>query len=172
MFFIMALMLVPKINFLNFLMPLDNSEKWIKFIFALLTAYIVLLVLSFLWDYLKQYSKCKPKHVFRMMGEYGEYINLYYSEDINEYSMKTVDLYKYGITRDVVNKLCENNIIEKYETSWYGDIEYRLTKKARKKFTRIRKIVIFIDSKIINKCKTKKDSQEQKEKLEQCRFNT
>ena len=37
---VLSLMLVPKINYLDFLMPLDNFEKRIRFIFAILIFFV------------------------------------------------------------------------------------------------------------------------------------
>ena len=147
-FIVLALMVVPKINFLNFLMPLDNAEKWIKFIFATITTYIVLSILIFLWKHTIDYFKYKPKKLFRMVWNYNSCISIFYSEEINEYSANAIELYRYGVSKDVINKLSENNIIER---AGYTHNKYRLTKKARKKLTRMRKIVMFIDSRIINR---------------------
>lgn len=149
-FTVLALMLVPGINFLNFLMPLDNAEKWIIFIFSLISVYIVLSILVFLRQQIKHYFKCKPKKLLRLMEKYGQYINIFYSDEINEYSSNSVNLDRYDISQDVILKLSENNIIE---CAGYLCSEYRLTKKARKKLTRIKKMVMFIDGKIINRNK-------------------
>ena len=159
LFLILALMLVPGINFLTFLMPLDNGEKWIKFIFSMITAYIILSILIFLWDILKRNIQFRPKKIVRMMVKYGEYLNRYYSEEMKEFSIISIDLYRYGISPDIINKLYENNIIEGCTDS-YGIIKYKLTRRARIKLTRIKKLVLFIDSKIVNRNKTKEDNNE------------
>lgn len=153
-FVVLALMLVPKINFLSFLMPLDNAEKWIMFIFALITTYIALAFLIYLWNRIKYYFKYTPKNIFWTMGKYGEWINIFYSEEIDEYSANAIDFSRYNISQDITNKLLEKNIIEHAN---YSYPEYRLTKKARKKLTRMRKIINFIDSKFINKNKSEEN---------------
>lgn len=149
-FVVLALMVVPQISFLDFLMPLDNVEKWIKFTFALIATYIALSILIFLWKHIVNYFKHKPKNIFGMVGKYGEIINIFYSEEIDEYSANIINLGRYNISQDIINKLLEKNIIEHAS---YNYAEYRLTKKARKKLTRIRKIINFIDRKCINKKK-------------------
>ena len=144
-FVVLALMLMPKINFLRFLMPLDNSEKWIEFIFALITTYIIILIFTFLLEHFKYRFEHRPKNIFGLMRKFGAYINIFYSEDINEYSSLAVDLNRYGVPKDIVKKLLDNNIIR--HASW-DDSEYCLTKRARKKLTRIKKFIIYIDSKL------------------------
>lgn len=160
-FVVLALMLVPKISFLGFIMPLDNAEKWIMFIFALITTYIALSILIYLWQCLKDYFKYKPKNLFWMMGKYGDCINIFYSEEIDEYSASVVDLYNHRVPEDIINKLHENKIIECGGYNHYFNYPtYRLTRKARKKLTRMRKTINFIDSKFINKNKTVKSKNE------------
>ena len=156
-FTVFALMLVPKINFLGFLMPLDTSEKWIIFVFSLLTTYIVLSIIVFLWQRIRKHFLCKPKKLFRLIGQYGQYINVFYSDVINEYSSVAVDFDRYNIPQDVVNILTENNIIE--HASYTGQ-KYCLTKKARKKLTRTRKFIVFVDSKLINRNKQENNENE------------
>lgn len=143
-FVVLALMLVPKINFLCFLMPLDKFEKWIQFIFAIITTYIVISVLVFLAEYTKNKIRNRPKKVFSLMGDFGKYINIFYSEDIREYSSVSIDLTRYDIPKDVIQKLLESNII-KY-ANW-NNREFCLTKDARKKLNRIRKFIKFVDGK-------------------------
>ena len=160
-FAVLALMVVPKINFLKFLMPLDNAEKWIIFVFAMIATYLALLVLGFLWLHIRNYLKYTPKNLFWTMGKYGEYINMFYSVDIGEYSENTIELRQHNVSQDVINKLCEKNIIESCGYCEYlNHMRYRLTKKARKKLTRIRKVINFIDRKFINKKKTEDNKNE------------
>ena len=153
-FIVLALMVVPKINFLNFLMPLDNAEKWIKCIFFLIATYLALYFLIFLWQHVVCYFKYTPKNLFWTMGKYGKYINIFYSEDIDEYSANSVDLKRYNVSQDIINKLLEKNILEHAS---YNYPEYRLTRKARKKLTRIRKTIYFIDNKFINNNKSEEN---------------
>ena len=153
-FVVLALMLVPKINFLHFLMPLDNIEKWIKFIFAIITTYIIILVFVFGAEYLKNKIKYRPKIIRTLMGDLGKYVNIFYSEDIKKYSSRAVDLEYCGVPKDVINKLVENNIIE---DEYYTSSKYCLTKNARKKLTRIKKIVVFVDNRM--KTKEKEESE-------------
>ena len=147
-FVVLALMVVPRINFLKFLMPLDNADKWIVFIFALITTYLILSILIYLWQHLTEHFKYKPKSLFWMMSKYGDWINLFYSEEINEYSSNAINFGRYSISQDVINKLLEKNIIVHAS---YNYPEYRLTSKARKKLTHMRKTITFIDSKFISK---------------------
>lgn len=147
-FVVLAFMLVPKINFLHFLMPLDNWEKWIQFIFALITMYIITLIFTFLAEHLKYKLKHRPKKVFMLMGDFGKYINIFYSEEINEYSSTAVDLTGYDIPKAIIQKLLENNIIR--YANW-GSSEFCLTKGARRKLNRTRKIIKFIDRRLKTK---------------------
>ena len=147
-FIVLALMLVPKINYLHFLMPLDNLEKWIQFIFALITMYIIILVFTFLVEHLKYKFQHRPKKVFMLMGDFGKYINIFYSDEIGEYSSTAVDLTRYDIPKAIIQKLLENNIIR--YANW-GSSEVCLTKGAIKKLNRIKKIIKFIGGKIKNK---------------------
>lgn len=143
-FLVLALMLMPKINILCFLMPLDKFEKWIQFIFAIITTYIVISVLVFLAEYTKNKIRNRPKKVFSLMGDFGKYINIFYSEEIREYSSVSIDLTRYDIPKDVIQKLLESNII-KY-ANW-NNREFCLTRDARKKLNRIRKFIKFVDGK-------------------------
>lgn len=147
-FIVLALMLVPKINFLHFLMPLDNWEKWIQFIFALITMYIIILISAFLVEHLKYKFQHRPKKVFMLLGNFGKYIHLFYSEETNEYSLTAVDLSRYDVPKAIIQKLLENNIIR--YANW-GDSEFCLTKGARRKLNRIKKIIKFIGGKIKTK---------------------
>lgn len=147
-FIVLALMLVPKINFLHFLMPLDSWEKWIQFIFALITTYIIILCFTFLVEQLKYKFQHRPKNVFMLMGDFGKYINIFYSEEINEYSSTAVDLSRYDVPKAIIQKLLENNIIR--YANW-GNSEFSLTKGARKKLNRTKKIIKFIDRRLKTK---------------------
>lgn len=147
LFVVLAFMVVPKINFLNFLMPLDDAQKLITFVFALLLAYIVLLVLTFVFNSFKRILNNRPKKTFKMLRKYSEYINIFYSEDIGEYS-SVKKQYSWSASKDIISKLVENNIIEK--TS-YTSSEYRLNTRAKNKLNRLRKFLMFIDRKFLSK---------------------
>lgn len=154
-FIVLSLMLVPKIDILSSLMPLDDAEKVIKFIFVFIAIYIILTILVYIWQKVVYYFKNKPKKLFWLMGEYGGYINIFYSEEINEYSASYINLREYNISDDIINKLLEHKIIESSFLDYY---KCRLTKRARKKLTRMKKTVMFIDSKIINRKKQREDN--------------
>ena len=147
-FVVLALMLIPEINFLSFLMPLDTAEKKITFVFALIASYVTLSSLIFLWECIRKYFECKPKRLIRLLVKYGEYINIFYSDEIGEYSACSFNYERCGIPVDIINKLKENNIIE---CSGYRGSNYCLTPKARKKLTKVRKFVTFVNRKIINR---------------------
>ena len=141
---VLSLMLVPKINYLDFLMPLDNFEKRIRFIFAILVSYTVITIIIFLGKSIKQFFSNKPKKLLRIIWRYGEYINVFYSDEINEYSPCSIDLDRYNIPKEIIAKFEENRIIE---LAFLGN-GYQLTKKARKKLTRLRKTMSFLNDKL------------------------
>ncbi len=144
---VVMFMLVPKINFLHTLMPLDDSSKIIKFLFLVATVYLILTFLIFIYTKITRYFCTKPRRVFRMWYNYAEYISIYFSEETNEYSGVSYNLERKNIPKAVIDKLWENNIIE--FTDFMGS--YRLTKKARKKLNRIRKTILFIDRRIMKR---------------------
>ena len=82
------------------------------------------------------------------MGDFGKYINIFYSEEINEYSSTAVDLSRYDVPKAIIQKLLENNIIR--YANW-GNSEFSLTKGARKKLNRTKKIIKFIDRRLKTK---------------------
>lgn len=145
---VLALMLVPKIDYLRWLMPLNDSTKWIYFIFSILVAYWSIAIISNLYKMISRNYKYRPKRFYRTVTKYSDCIGLYYSKEIGEYTALSINLGRYYISEDVIAKLVENNIIER---SNYSYPEYRLTKRARKKLTRINKLVMFVDGKIIGK---------------------
>lgn len=154
-FVVLALMLVPGINYLSFIMPLDTAEKWIKFAFALVATYLVQLIIVSVWKLVFNYFKYKPRKVLRMWWNYGGYINIFFSNEIKEYTLSNFNLDRYDVPQEIIEKLHENNIIE-YAT--YYPETYRLTKKARKKLNYYRTIYVFIDNKIINRKKTEDEN--------------
>lgn len=139
-FVVLALMIVPKINFLYDLMPLDTNEKIIKMFFYVILAYLGLSLINSLYERLIIRYKMKPKKFYRMYLKYAGYINVYLSNETKEYSSVSYNLKSYGCPREVIETLCENNIIE---YSWSGD-NYNLTNVARKKLNRFRSSFYFI----------------------------
>lgn len=150
LFIVLAMMLVPKINYLSFLMPLDSREKWIMFVFAITSTYIALSVLTFLCKKVYDYYKNKPKKLCYMMYKYGKYINIFYSDELKEYSSTAFNLSKYGVSEDSISRLYDNKIIEIADLNYD---KYHLTKKARKKLNRMRKVFTFIENKVNKKNK-------------------
>ena len=78
------------------------------------------------------------------MYKYGGYINIYYSDKINEYTSAPYDLECYGFPEEIIQILYENNIIEPI----FVNSNYKLTVQARKKLNKIRRIIVFIDKKV------------------------
>ena len=140
-FVVLAFMLIPKIDFLKCIMPLNTAEKWIKFIFGLIAIYILQCLLEFICKKIKVTINNRPKRIFWTIKNYGNYISVFLSKDICEYSNKPVDFAKYNIPDDVIYKLLENNIVEENSFNYS---EYRLTKRARKKLNRTIKLMKFI----------------------------
>lgn len=143
-FIVLALMLVPKIDYLDFLMPLDSPEKWIKFIFAIVLSYIIISLIMFIGRTIREHFLHKPKKLIRMMVQYGDYINIFYSDKIKEYSPCYIDLDRYNFPEEIIIKLKENRIIEPL----FAGKNYKLTIQARKKLTRLSKIAKFLDDKV------------------------
>lgn len=88
---VLGIMVVPKINLLKFLMPLDENRKWITFVFAILLSYIFIVAIEKSWDIVKakiskrksekiiQYENEKKENKMRQneLKEREHYINLY-----------------------------------------------------------------------------------------------
>lgn len=154
-FIVLALMLVPKINYLDFLMPLDRPEKWIEFVFAIILSYIVITLIVFIGKTIRKHFIYKPKKLIRMMVQYGDYINIFYSDKINEYSPCYINLKQYNIPKEIIAKLEENRIIE----SLYVSDGYKLTTQARKKLIRLSKTAKFLDDKVFKHSKHKNNNE-------------
>lgn len=148
-FIMLSLMLIPKINFLKDLMPLNTSEKLIKAIFGLIAIYILLCVLEFVFKRIKRSFNNRPKKFFRTIASYGEYLSVFLSKDIGyEYTSKPINLKDCGIPDDVIYKLLDSNIIEQ---GIYNHSLYKLNDIALKRMNRYNKIVKFIMAKKENK---------------------
>ncbi len=148
LFVVLSLMLVPRINVLSFLMPLDSAKKWIVFVFVLIAVYLVLTLIILIWKSAKKYNDHKPKQLAKMMKKYGKYLEVFYSKNLGEYSKCAFDL--YTVPDAVVGKLQENKII--YIAN-YTHSEFALTDQARKKLTQRRKMLKLIDKIIVKKSK-------------------
>lgn len=140
-FVVLATMIIPKIDFLKYLMPLDTTEKCIKFIFAILAVYISLCLLIFIYHKVTNRINNKPRKVFWSIKNYSSYINVFLSREICEYSTMPVDFAKYNIPDDAIHKLLENNIIERNP---FEHSVYRLNNRARKKLNKYIKFFNFL----------------------------
>ena len=144
-FIVLSFLLIPKLDFLDKIIQLDDEiKKKLIVVYAFVSVYIVLTIAIILFKKVKNKYITKPKKLFRLMYKYGGYINIYYSDKINEYTSAPYDLECYGFPEEIIQILYENNIIEPI----FVNSNYKLTVQARKKLNKIRRIIVFIDKKV------------------------
>ncbi|MBQ2759291.1 MAG: hypothetical protein IJE93_05940 [Clostridia bacterium] len=147
-FITLGLMLIPKINILKDLMPLDTNEKIIYFIFSIISNYLIITILILIFNYTKKRLIRKPKKLLKMIFTYGSVLNEYYSEDINAYSKEPLHLESF-VSKNIINELTANKILEK--DFCINNPNYYLREPARQKLTKYKKAFLFIDKYIASK---------------------